>query len=163
MRAVARASYRFGRDRVDARNAHGVSDGAKPAHRLNRAAEILRGDRAGLRQAFAQSTQGLLIETRQWRAADLIIDNEAHGIGANVDNGVGRPVEATGALRIEIDRTHDSFVCGESISDHPVSSSGHNASPFRRRDRATLTRSCATAKNFASAVMPNRTPHADVG
>ena len=57
---------------------------------LDRAAETVRGDRAGLGEPLAEAAEGLLVEARQRRAAELVIDDEAHRIRADVDDRIGR-------------------------------------------------------------------------
>ena len=85
VRPIGRPPDRLGRGGVEARHAHGVGDGAKPAHRLDRAPEALGGDRAGLRQSLAETAQGLLVEARQGCAAELVVDDEADRVRADVD------------------------------------------------------------------------------
>ncbi|MGA2044901.1 MAG: hypothetical protein ABSG83_16200, partial [Roseiarcus sp.] len=77
-RPVRRPPDRFGCRRIDPGHAHRIGDRAKPPHRLDRAPKPLGRDRAGLREAFAQPAQRLLIEARQRRAAELLIDDEPH-------------------------------------------------------------------------------------
>jgi hypothetical protein len=67
--SVRRAADCFGSRRIDLYHAHRVGDGAKPPHRLDRAAKPLRPDHAGLREAFAEATQRLLVEARHRRRA----------------------------------------------------------------------------------------------
>ncbi len=61
------------------------------ARRLDGAAEIVGADGAGLGEALAEPAQRFLVEPRQRRAAELVIDDQAHGIGADVDDAVRRP------------------------------------------------------------------------
>ena len=101
-RSVRGAADRLGPCYVDLGHTHGVRNRAKPSHRLDCAAKPVRGDGAGLRESVAEPAQRLLIETRQRRAPVLIVDNEPHGIGADVDDRVRRALGAAGALGVEI-------------------------------------------------------------
>ncbi len=103
-RPVGGAPNRFGARHVDLGDAHRVGDGAKAARRLNRPAKPLRRDGAGLGEAVAEAAQRLLVEARQRRAAELVVDHEPHRIRADVDDRIGRPDGASGALGIEIER-----------------------------------------------------------
>ena len=58
--------------------------------------------RAGLGQSVAEPAQRFLVEARQGRAAELVVDDEADRVGADVDHAVGRTLETPGAFRLEV-------------------------------------------------------------
>ena len=104
LRPVGGAPDRLGAGRVDLRHPHRIRDGAKAPEGLDRAAEIVRLDRAGLGELLAEAAERLLVEARNWRAPELVIDHEPHRIRANVHDRIGRAAEALGPFRIEIER-----------------------------------------------------------
>ena len=125
VRAVGGAPDRLGGGGVEAGHAHGVGDGAKPAHRLDRAPEALGGDLAGLRQPLAEPAQRLLVEARQGRAAELVVDDEADRVRADVDHAVGSAIGAGRARSgIELERARAGRVRALALAAHGDSSLG---------------------------------------
>ena len=59
---------------------------------------------AGLRQPLAEPAQGLLVEARQRCPAELVVDDEADRVRADVDHAVRAPVAADSPGRIERQR-----------------------------------------------------------
>jgi hypothetical protein len=104
LRAVGGATHGFGRHGVDSADAHGVGDGAKPSDGLDGAPKAVGGDDAGLGQSVCEAEEGLFIEARHWRPAELVIDQEPDRVRANVDNCVGRTIGPRGAPGIELER-----------------------------------------------------------
>ena len=102
--SVRSATHRLRRHGVDSADPHGVGDGAKAPHGLDRATKMVRRDRAGLGQPFGESGERFFVEARHRRPAELVIDQEPDRVRADVDDRVGRPVGALGALGVELER-----------------------------------------------------------
>jgi hypothetical protein len=109
LRPVRRSSHRLGGDGVEAGDPHGIGDGPEAPHRLDRAAEVFRLDGARLRQPIAETAQRLLVEARHGRAAELVVDHDTDGIGADVDDPVRRAHGAPGRIRAQIEWPEDGF------------------------------------------------------
>ena len=104
LRPVRGAADGFGPGGVDFGYAHGVGNGPESPDRLNGAAKPVRRDGAGLGEPVAEPAKRFLVEARHRRPAELVIDHEPDRIRADIDNRIGRPGRALGALGIEIER-----------------------------------------------------------
>ena len=62
-------------------------------------------DRAALGQPFGEPGERFFVEARHRRPAEPVIDQEPDRVRADVDDRIGRPVGAPGALRVELKRT----------------------------------------------------------
>ena len=104
LRPVGSATHGLGRHGVDSSNPHGVGDGAKSPHSLDRSTKIVRRDGAGLGEPFGEAAERFFIEARHRRPAELVIDQEPDRVRADVDDRIGRPVDPLGALGVELKR-----------------------------------------------------------
>ena len=102
--AVRGAAHRLGRGHVELSDAHRLGDGAEPANGLDRPAEAVGRNRAGLSQTLGKPAKRFLVEPRHRRAAKLVVNHEPHRIRSDVDDGVVGPVSAHDARGIEIKR-----------------------------------------------------------
>ena len=102
-RAVAGAAHRLGREHVDARHLHGIADRAEAAAGLDGARKARLAEPPGLRKPLAEAAERFLVETREGCPAELVVDHEAHRIGADVDHGMMR-ARASNPRRIELER-----------------------------------------------------------
>ena len=89
-RPVAGAADRLGARHVELRRRPSPRRWRGSAERVDRAAERRLLDRAGLREPLAEAAQQFLVEARQRRAAELVVDDQAHRIRADVDDAVRR-------------------------------------------------------------------------
>ena len=106
-RPVGSAADRFGPRDVEFGDPHRIRDGAEAAKRLDGPAKAVRIDGAGLGQAFAEAAERFLVETRQRRATELVIDHQPHRIRPDIDDRVGRPAGASRALGIKLQRSRN--------------------------------------------------------
>ena len=102
--AVAGAAHRLGREHVDARHLHRVADRAEAAAGLDGARKARLAEPPRLRKALAEPTERLFVEPRERRSPELLINHEAHGVRADVDDGMMRPL-ARDPDRVELQRT----------------------------------------------------------
>ena len=109
LRPVRSATHGLRRHGVDSSDAHGVGDGAKSPHGLDRSTKMVRRDCAGLGQSFGETGKRFFIEARHRRPAELVIDQEPDRVRADVDDRIGRPVGPLGALGVELKRPQRPF------------------------------------------------------
>ena len=103
-RSVRSAAHGLRRDRVDSADPHGLGNGAKSPHRLDRPTKMVRRDCAGFRQPFRESGKRFFIEARHRRAAELVIDQEPDRVRADVDDRVGASDDVRRAHRVQLKR-----------------------------------------------------------
>ena len=102
--AIRCAADGLGGDNFDPANVHRIGDSAEPAHRLDRAPEALGGELARLIEPGAQPAQRLLVEPRERRAAEPVVDDEPDRVGADVHDSEVRAPIAPRPLGIEHQR-----------------------------------------------------------
>ena len=80
-----------------------IADRAEPAAGIERAGKARRAEPSGLLEALAEAAERFFVETRERRAAELVIDHETHRVRADVDDGVMRP-HTGNPRRVELQR-----------------------------------------------------------
>ena len=101
---VARLPHRLGGERIDPFNAHGLGNGAEPAQGGQGPGDAVRRQRPSARVSLAQLAERLLVEARKRRPADGIVNDEADGVGADVDDRIGGASAAVEAPDGQIQR-----------------------------------------------------------
>ena len=110
-RPVRSAADGFRRHGVDPADPHGVCDGAKPPHGLDRPTKMVGRNFAALSQAFSETGERFFIEARHRRPTELVIDQEPDRVRADIDDRIGTPVGAPHAHGVELERPQRLFGC----------------------------------------------------
>ena len=87
-----------GGDRPQLRDVHAVAQRAKAPQRRQRLVDGVGREQAGRLHLAAEPGEHLLVEDRSRAAGEALVDDEAHGVRADVDDRDRRPVIET-ALR----------------------------------------------------------------
>ncbi len=141
---VAGPPHRFGGGRVDPLDPHGVRYGPEASHRLDGPAEVLGRDGPRLGQALAEAAQGFLVEARQRRPGQFVVDDEADGVRADIDDPVMRAIHAAGPIRLEIQGSRD-LVRDGCARPHAL---------LLRIDPALRSRTCGSASQIHAGLNP---------
>ncbi len=88
-RAVRRVARGRRGDHGDVVDLHRLAQRAKAAQRLQRLVDAILGESTGGDDALAEPAHRLLVEDRRQRARQPLVGDEAHRIGADVDDGDG--------------------------------------------------------------------------
>ena len=85
-RPVGRFAHGGGRDDAHVLDAEHAVDRMEPAQRLDRALDGVVVEAAGRGDGAAETAQYLLVEERRRAAHRTLVDDEAHGVGPDIDH-----------------------------------------------------------------------------
>ncbi len=90
--AIAGVAARGSRDRPQLPHVQRVAQSAEAAQRLERFGNGFRREQAGRLHLAAEARQHLFVEDRREAPRQAFVDDEAHRVGADIDDGDRRPV-----------------------------------------------------------------------
>ena len=154
--AVRGLAHRLGSEHVGARYRHRVADRPEAPAGRDGARKALFAEPARLLEALAEAAERLLVETRKRRATELVINDEAHRVRADVDDGMMRavpPLEPGGVEFERAQRVARCAPCPPAARRHP---SPHRAGCPARGPRSKVIRARALAMTRIPGLAPHR-------
>ena len=92
LRPVPGIAARRGRDTPNLLHAADVAERAEAEQRFKRLLNRIGGKQARRLHLATKAREHFLVEDRGWRAGQPLVDHEAHRVGTDVDDGIGRAV-----------------------------------------------------------------------